>query len=250
MKTICLFFLSLLLICAFSPALAAQDLSAIPASILTAAPGVAVEDYLELTGTPGGDWAFLLTYQDARRQMLCFRWEDGAWAYQSTVEKPLPQGDQTGFFIHEEKGYPIDRLWDDTGDYSYISDGTLFGVYTTDGIIYLEGVSFFWQQDGFRLCSYQDHPNAQMDLLDGLLIFYNISNGLDSIHPAHLETRLEEVDFYALPRSPEQILPVSAQGMTILPKEMDCTLSGEKLLFQKNQRCPVYVGPGTMCGWN
>lgn len=205
-----------------------------------------IEGYLEIPGTPGGDYAFLLIKSSEERKMLCFRLDEFGWSLYFTADKAIPQAELHCSFIYEEKGLTYQRLWDDENKYEYTADGLGFGVYTDDGVIYMEGISFAWQDGGFRLTNYQDSPGRQMDYLDGQLIFYNIGDGFESAHPAAIETALEKMDFYALPRSPEEI--TAPKALTILPKSMDCILTGKKMAFTKGKRCPVYMGPGKEYG--
>lgn len=220
------------------------SLPPIPEDILAAASiyyDYRIEGYLEIPGTPDGDYAFLLIKSSDHRLMLCFRLDEFGWSQYFTADEAIPQAELHCSFIYEEKGLTYQRLWDDENKYEYTADGLGFGVYTDDGVIYMEGISFAWQDGGFHLTNYQDSPMRQMDYLDGQLIFYNIGDGFESAHPAAIETALEKVDFYALPRSPEEI--TAPKALTILPKSMDCILTGEKMAFTKGKRCPVYTGP-------
>lgn len=74
--------------------------------------------------------------------LLGLHWQDDTWIYSFDTHAAIPQIDLPAFLMHEEKGLTVDRLWDDTGNHSYLSDGTGFGIITSDGTVYCECIFF------------------------------------------------------------------------------------------------------------
>lgn len=208
-----------------------------------------LEGYLELTGAPDGEHAFLLIRDDGIRILRAFRYADGAWEQWLNSSAAVPQGKEAASLYSYEKGAEYQYIWD--LDNTYVSDGLHVAVSISNGETTMEGVDFTWQEDGFHLHGYQFEPGEYVDVVGGEMIFWNISNGDERFVKATIATDIREIAFYALPAKPEDVAQNADQAPVVSEVKYlnrAFKLSPTESVFKKNQRCNVYMGPGKSYG--
>lgn len=208
-----------------------------------------LEGYLEITGAPDGEHAFLLILDDGVRILRAFRYEDGAWTQWLDSSAAVPQGKEAASLYSYEKGAEYQYIWD--LDNTYVSDGLHIAVSTSNGETTREGVDFTWQEDGFHLHGYQFEPGEYVDVVGGEMVFWNISNGDERFVKATIATDIREIAFYALPAKPEDVAQDASKAPEV--SEIKYLARAFKLIpqepaFQKDRRCEVYMGPGKSYG--
>ena len=220
-------------------------------------PKAVIEDYAELPNTPGGPMALVLHRDASRRQLNIFQWADGKWNDVEDVVKGVPQIDLPDVWLSASKGGgTYSELWYDEALYdAAYPDGPGFGVWTSNGETYEEGVEYVWEDGGFKLIYYGDNPVRMIDVVGDLLVFYNISDpGITSV-PYSFNRELDAVDFYALPRretdvrfwgEAEPALPTGHIRKPFDPGEN--YLAQQDVKLRANQKYPVYMGPGKQYG--
>lgn len=208
-----------------------------------------LEGYLEIPGAPDGEHALMLVVDDHIRVLRAFRYADGKWEQWLNSSAAVPQGEEAAQLYTLEKGSQFQYNWDLNN--THVSDGLHFGVNTSNGETTKEGISFVWRDGGFHLYDYQFKPGSYVDVVDGEMVFWNISNGDERFVKATIDTDIRTINFYALPEKPEDIVQNAANAPMI--SEIKYLSRAFHLLpqqpsFQKNQRCNVYLGPGTGYG--
>lgn len=208
-----------------------------------------LEGYLEITGAPDGEHAFLLIVDDEIRMLRAFRYADGAWEQWLNSSAVVPQGKEKATLYTRGKGAEYQYNWD--WNTTYVSDGLHIGICTSNGEMTMEGVSFVWQKDGFHLHGYQFEPGNYVDVVNGEMVFWNISNGDERFVKATIATDIREIAFYALPAKPENVAQNADQAPVVSEVKYlnrAFKLSPQEAVFKKNQRCNVYMGPGKSYG--
>lgn len=208
-----------------------------------------LEGYLEITGAPDGEYAFLLILDDGVRILRAFRYADGVWTQWLNSSAAVPQGKEAASLYSYEKGAEYQYIWD--LDNTYVSDGLHVAVSTSNGETTREGVDFTWQEDGFHLHGYQFEPGEYVDVVGGEMIFWNISNGDECFVKATIATDIREIAFYALLAKPEDVAQNAGRAPVVSEVKYlnrAFKLSPTEPAFKKNQRCNIYMGPGKSYG--
>lgn len=208
-----------------------------------------LEGYIEMTGAPDGEYAFLLIRDDDVRILRAFRYAFGAWEQWLNSSAAVPQGAEKADLYSYEKGAEYQYNWD--WDTTYVSDGLHVGIATSNGEMTIEGISFVWQGDGFHLHGYQFEPGEYVDVVGGEMIFWNISSGDERFVKATIATDIREIAFYALPAKPEDVTQKADRAPVVSEVKYlnrAFKLSPQETAFKKNQRCNVYMGPGKSYG--
>lgn len=210
-----------------------------------------LEGYAELPDTPAGDFAFVLFINDDVRILNAFQKKLGAWELWLNSSAAVPQGEEPARLYTLEKGAGYHYNWDYRQEKTYVSDGLHIGIATDDGDTSREGISFVWRDGGFHLFGYQHDAGEYVDLVDGELIFWNISNGDERFVKATIETDISLVAFYDLPTDPAQIVQdPSGEPVISAVKYLNRAfkLSPQDVRITKGKRCEVYMGPGKTYG--
>ena len=218
-----------------------------------------IEDYKELPDIDGKPMGFLLLRHEGERELWLYAFTEKGWRMDNVHTGGIPQidlpyvslGVSRGGGSYESRG----SLWYDPEkhDFTY-PDGPRIAVYTSNGETLEERVEYVWQDNDFRLVHYGDNPVCQIDVVEeDLLIFYNISDpGIDLVRYS-LKRKISGVDFYDLPRRPEEVrvtgldeptIPADAEPF-IMDRQSFLTVQDVKL---KPGKYPVYMGPGKEFG--
>ncbi len=208
-----------------------------------------LEGYQEITGAPDGEYAFLLGIDEEVRALRAFRYADGAWEQWLNSSAAMPQGKEAAKLYIYEKGMAYQYIWD--LEKTYVSDGLHIGVRTSNGETTKEGIEFVWRDGGFHLHGYQFKAGEYVDVVDGEMVFWNISNGDERFVKATIETDMRLVAFYSLPEAPEQIVQNASKEPVISEVKYlnrAFKLSAQEVRVTKGKRCEVYMGPGKSYG--
>ena len=211
----------------------------------------ALEGYVELLNTPEGDFAFVLFVNDDIRILNAFEKRNGVWEKRLNSSAAVPQGEAPARLYTYEKGTGYNYNWDYKQEKNFVSDGLHIGISTDNGDTSQEGIEFVWRDGGFRLFGYHYNTGSFVDLVDGELVFWNISNGDERFVKATMETDIRLVAFYDLPRDPAQVVQDASREPVISEVKYlnrAFKLSPQEVKVKKNQRCEVFMGPGKSYG--
>lgn len=199
-----------------------------------------LEDYLELTGTPKGDYGFALLKAGDERVLLGYEKKDGEMRYWLKNAGAVPQGGKGGWFAYSPRGETIYGEEFKT----YLSDGLSFQVIVSEGESYDRYTAYHWEDGGFKLTGYRDWAGfyGNVAVGDGVLHFSNWLEGWDfgKVYGT-VQRDLRYVSYDALPKTIEEARKKLTQEPDI-PK--GGLLEARKVRFTGGQKYPVYTGPG------
>lgn len=199
-----------------------------------------LEDYMELTGTPKGDYGFALLKAGDERVLLGYEKKDGEMRYWLKNAGAVPQGGKGGWFAYSPRGETIYGEEFKT----YLSDGLSFQVIVSEGESYDRYTAYHWEDGGFKLTGYRDwagfYGNVAVD--DGVLHFSNWLEGWDfgKVYGT-VQRDLRYVSYDALPKTIEEARKKLTQEPDIPQGGL---LEARKVRFTGGQKYPVYTGPG------
>ncbi|MGN0990711.1 MAG: hypothetical protein ACI4O4_04575 [Candidatus Ventricola sp.] len=208
-----------------------------------------LEDYLELTGTPKGDYGFALLKAGDERVLLGYEKKDGEMRYWLKNAGAVPQGGKGGWFAYSPRGETIYGEEFKTD----LSDGLSFQVIVSEGESYDRYTAYHWEDGGFKLTGYRDwagfYGNVAVD--DGVLHFSNWLEGWDfgKVYGT-VQRDLRYVSYDALPKTIEEArekltdAPELAHGSLMSVPNIDV----QKVKFTGGRKYPVYQGPGEQYG--
>ena len=199
-----------------------------------------LEDYLELTGTPKGDYGFALLKAGDERVLLGYEKKDGEMRYWLKNAGAVPQGGKGGWFAYSPRGETIHGEEFKTD----LSDGLSFQVIVSEGESYDRYTAYHWEDGGFKLTGYRDwagfYGNVAVD--DGVLHFSNWLEGwnLGKVYGT-VQRDLRYVSYDALPKTIEEARKKLTQEPDIPQGGL---LEARRVRFTGGQKYPVYTGPG------
>ncbi len=199
-----------------------------------------LEDYLELTGTPKGDYGFALLKAGDERVLLVYEKKDGEMRYWLKNAGAVPQGGKGGWFAYSPRGETINGEEFKTD----LSDGLSFQVIVSEGESYDRYTAYHWEDGGFKLTGYRDwagfYGNVAVD--DGVLHFSNWLEGWDfgKVYGT-VQRDLRYVSYDALPKTIEEARKKLTQEPDIPQGGL---LEARRVRFTGGQKYPVYTGPG------
>lgn len=203
-------------------------------------PGYTLEDYLELTDTPKGDYGFALLKAGDERVLLGYEKKDGEMRYWLKNAGAVPQGGKGGWFAYSPRGETIYGEEFKT----YLSDGLSFQVIVSEGESYDRYTAYHWEDGGFKLTGYRDWAAfyGNVDVDDGVLHFSNWLEGWDfgKVYGT-VQRDLRYVSYNALPKTIEEARKKLTQEPDIPQGGL---LEAKKVRFTGGQKYPVYTGPG------
>lgn len=210
-------------------------------------PNAQLEGYLEILGTPQGDYAVAVIWESNERLLLLFH-EDGDSLPDIICRSALPQ--DRGY-VRLIPHYPSVAEWTVRGegiqDYENTWGFTMELTDPENEEWASKSVSYHWQKspylwggEGFTLFSYMDR-NAfyGMAFVEGdMLSFYDLEGVKPPVRVQGDIARNVQIDmtfanFADLPKTPQQ-----AQGM------LGGTLQAKQISFDRGQSYPVHMGPG------
>ena len=199
-----------------------------------------LEDYLELTGTPKGDYGFALLKAGDERVLLGYEKKDGEMRYWLKNAGAVPQGGKGGWFAYSPRGETIYGEEFKTD----LSDGLSFQVIVSEGESYDRYTAYHWEDGGFKLTGYRDwagfYGNVAVD--DGVLHFSNWLEGWDfgKVYGT-VQRDLRYVSYDALPKTIEEARKKLTQELDIPEGGL---LEARRVRFTGGRKYPVYSGPG------
>lgn len=199
-----------------------------------------LEDYLELTGTPKGDYGFALLKAGDERVLLVYEKKDGEMRYWLKNAGAVPQGGKGGWFAYSPRGETINGEEFKTD----LSDGLSFQVIVSEGESYDRYTAYHWEDGGFKLTGYRDwagfYGNVAVD--DGVLHFSNWLEDWDfgKVYGT-VQRDLRYVSYDALPKTIEEARKKLTQEPDIPQGGL---LEARRVRFTGGQKYPVYTGPG------
>lgn len=229
----------LVLCCLLSTALGENAPFPLPESMETAVsaafPGARLLDAVEMENDRGLPCTLILLEQQGKNTLAVYQREKEAWPLLFTATAALPQGRQDEVLFRRLSVYPKGSVfypyWDTEGLHPRISDGQWLSLSLEDSEKVVESVTFHWKGGTLHLKQYQFGPGHYADIEAGQILLSNIGDSDVERIQRTLNTDIRTLDFYALPRYslPGKRPPV----LELYPAE-----------FEKDQRLPVYAGPG------
>lgn len=207
------------------------------------------EDYAELANVPGGPMAFALIHDGERRMLQGLRWTGSKWETVLDVVLGIPQLQSARASVSTGLGGGrYSGLWESEAYNHLYPDGPVLGVWTDNGEYEEEGVTYVFTDGDFHLVQYRFSPNCQVDIVGDELVFFNISWGLEGRARADIPTRITSVNFYSLPKHVQDVR-ISGTDEPALPiSDEPNALVKQNVTLRKNQKYPVYMGPGKRYG--
>lgn len=213
-------------------------------------PTYELEDYCEICDTPKGDFGFALLTAGDERLLVGYEEKDGRMTYWLKSHGAVPQGSEEAWFSVSERGkeYINPRT-----DRMEVSDGLSFSVTRLDdaGESYEKGVSYRWQDGGFRLSSYGHETSISVFIEDGYLEFWDFGWWRkDGTVAGTVQTDIRYVSYHTLPATIQE----ARESITTAPRlEHDVLYSSPNIFvkevkFAGGRNYPVYQGPGEEYG--
>lgn len=186
----------------------------------------------------------LMLIRDAGENVLCIFRRDKqgkVWEHWLSTSGAIPQGknysDVKEIVLYRyADGERINfNMWDDAGQYTLTFDHSYFGISVASQEACLENVVYHWEEDTFRLVSWQYGVGHYAFLWDGQIIFTNIGDDTVERVERMVNGDIRTLDFYAQPqasnpwRDPPELQAFPAE-------------------FRKGKRLPVYMGPDKQYG--
>lgn len=202
-----------------------------------------VEDYIEILGTPKGDYIFALLTRGEERLLSCFElWDaddpEGTMMQCFTAVNAAPQGSGEAHF---ERHVPGESEYNYQDDWGFdIRMGNRMASYHFEG------------GDFFRLDRFADGGamNGVCHVMDGPVIFY-IDNGVGESGTVYVSliTDIRYVDYDALPKTLKaaQKAPDIPPGNSFYDPRWN-TLHAVTLKLDGGRNHKVYMGPGEQYG--
>lgn len=208
-------------------------------------------DYLDVSATPGGDYAFALVENGSVRILMGYQFIGGKLENWLDSEFAIPQSDLPARLYCYERSAVYDKLWTD-GEYRSVTAGPSVGVYTTDGESMIDFVMYEWQGDGFYLTEYK-RGGYTVNLIDDQLVFFNIGDGYNGTLTHWVQRDIRLADFRALPRSMDEARAGSNSDANADEPPFEGYDSAHALIahdlpFNEDERYYVYIGPGKSYG--
>lgn len=207
-------------------------------------PSYEIEDYIEILGTPKGDYCFALLTRGSERLLACYElWDiydlDGTVMQQFTAVNAAPQGDGKAHFERHIVGEDSQYDYQDEWGFDIRMGNRMASYHFAGG-------------DFFRLDRFEDGSamNGVCHVMDGPVIFY-IDNGGGESGTVYvsLMTDIRYVDYDALPKT----LAAAQAALDIPPGNAFYdprwnTLMGVTLDLDGGRNHKVYSGPGEKYG--
>lgn len=201
-----------------------------------------VEDYIEILGTPKGDYVFALLTRGEERLLTCYElWDadnpEGTVMQCFTAVNAAPQGSEPAHFERHVPG-ETDYHYQDNWGFD-IRMGNRMASYHFEG------------GDFFRLDRFADGDamNGVCHIMDGPVIFYLDDNGESGTVYVSLMTDIRYVDYEALPKTVKaaQAAPDIPPGNSFYDPRWN-TLYAQALELDGGRNHEVYMGPGEQYG--
>lgn len=210
-----------------------------------------IEDYAELPNAPGGPMAFVLIRNEERRKLDICRMTDGVWQVVEDAESAIPQMDlpYVRLTVSKDGGSYENSLWYNPEEDAYVyPEGPTLSIYTGDGEVIRESVTFVLRGDTLSLTHYGDGPNDLVDVVGDQLVFYGISGPDVRWAKYAFDSNIETVSFYALPRNAADIRISGEEEPAIPVTDWDNALRVQDVKLRTDKKYPVYMGPGKQYG--
>lgn len=228
------------LFCCLLSAALGENAPALPdgirADVCAAFPDSVLLDAVQMADDRGVPSALVLLEQQGQNTLVIYQWEKDAWQLRFSTAAALPQGKQDDVQLLNMGVYPEGSVfhpyWDRKGRFPQTSDGRWLSISLEDSEKVVESVTFHWENGSLHLKQYQFGPGHYGDMEEGQIVLSNIGDDDVERISRTLNTDIQALDFYALPRYslPGKRPPV----LQLYPAE-----------FDKDQRLPVYMGPGS-----
>jgi len=207
-------------------------------------PAYEFEDYIEILGTPKGDYCFALLVCGGERLLVCYElWDisdpSGTMMQCFAAVNAAPQGDGEARFEQHTVGEDSEYDYQDEWGFN-IRMGNRMASYHFEG------------GDFFRLDRFEDGSamNGVCHIMDGPVIFYiDRGEGESGAVYVSLETDIRYVDYDALPKTlaDAQDTPDIPPGNSFYDPRWN-TLYGVTLDLDGGRNHKVYSGPGEKYG--
>lgn len=207
-------------------------------------PSYVVEDYIEILGTPKGDYCFALLTRGDERLLACHElWDisdpQGTVMQCFTSMSAAPQGDGDARFERHTVGADSEYDYQDEWGFNIRMGNRMASYHFSGG-------------DFFRLDRFEDGGamNGVCHVMDGPVIFYIDQGGGESgTVYVSMETDIRYVDYAALPKTLKaaQAAPDIPPGNSFYDPRWN-TLLGVTLDLDGGRNHKVYSGPGEKYG--
>ena len=220
------------------------------ASALVLHPGGTVTGVQLVRDTPDGHHLFLLMEENSVRYLMGYRLdEENTWHCFMDASNPVPQGDLPAFLGNLPRGMVYTRMSGlDALDAPTVSDGLNIIITTTNGESYMDRVQYSFRDGQYLLDEYTRDISTFAYVLEDKVVFSNIGDGYDGTLNASWERAMNKVVFAKLPHY-RQAVERTAGGAPVFV--FDETANGIRMCdaaFPKDQKFPVYRGPGEAYG--
>lgn len=209
-------------------------------------PGYALEDYIEIPGTPDGDYAFASVALGGARTLACMRRAGERLTLAYINPAALPQGEASiASFAQDTAGVKDwtargENVWDHDDAWGF----TFFFSPPENEEYYEKGVCYHWDGKRFALFSYFDWALFYGETYlegDGLSFYHQEGAGAYAHITLSVKTDAAKADFAALPKRVWDA-GVDLTGLPVVPSG---SLPAINVDFAPGQKFPVYTGPRT-----
>ena len=205
-------------------------------------PDFALEDCILITGTPKGNFAFVLVSNGTSRRLLGYEYKNGRYQYWLRNDGAVPQGaGQVSFYRHRADmpahGFDSAPFGNDWGF-------TVSRIAPDSTEIINQQVSYHWENGGFKLYFYMDRDIYTMNwyVFDDSLKYEEFTAGYERGTIMGIVQRdIRHASFATLPKTVRE----AQEKLSLAPDIPQGELKAQRIKFTGGQKFPVYTGPGT-----